>query len=81
VPGLIDGEFGAVWQADRGEQPPALIRDVPCRFDSIAPQLSEGGMDVVAHQVELVAALAVGRVNRKLGRGQGENEPAAACVY
>ena len=36
--------------------------------------------DVVAHQVELVAALAVGWVNSKLGRWQGENEPSVACV-
>ena len=38
-------------------------------------------MDVVAHQVELVMAFTVGWVNGKLGRGQGEDKPASACVY
>ena len=38
-------------------------------------------MDVVAHQVKLVMAFAIGWMNSKLGRRQGEDKPASACVY
>jgi len=80
MPGLVDRKFRAIRQADRREKPPALIRDIPCHFGSLASQLSEGRLDVVTHEVELVAALAVSRMNSQLGRGQAENEPASARV-
>ena len=81
VAGLVDGELRAVRQPDRGQQPPALVGDVPRHLGSLAPQLGERGVDVVAHQVELVTALTVGRVNGELGGRQGEDEPAAAGVH
>ena len=65
MPGLVDGEFRAVWQADRREKPPALVGHFPCHFNSLAPQVGEGGLDVVAHEVKLVTGLTVGRVNGK----------------
>jgi hypothetical protein len=37
-----------------------LIGDLPRHLGSLAPQLSQGGVDVVAHQVELVMARTVG---------------------
>jgi hypothetical protein len=80
MPGLINGKLGAVRQADRRKRPPALIRDVTCHFDSLAPQLGQGGLNVVTHEVELVTACTVSWVNGKLGRGQSENEPASARV-
>jgi len=80
MPGLVNGKFRAIRQADRGQQPPALIGDIPRHFGSLAPQLGQGGQDVVAHEVELVMALAVSGMNSELGRGQGENEPASARV-
>jgi hypothetical protein len=80
MPGLVDRKFRAVWQADRGQQSPALIGDVPRHFGSLPPEFGEGGVDVVTHQVELVMAVAVGRMNGKFCRGQGEDEPAAAGV-
>lgn len=80
VPGLINGEVRAVWQADRRKKPPALVADITCHFDSLAPQLSEGGLDVVTHEVELVMACPISGVNGQLGRGQGENEPASTRV-
>ena len=80
MPGLVDGKFRAIWQADRREKPPALIGHFPCHFGSLGPEVGEGGMDVVTHQVKLVTGPALGRVNGELGRGQGEDEPAAARV-
>jgi len=81
VPGLVDRELAAVRQADRGEQAPAHIGDLLRDFGSLTLQLGEGGVDVVAHQVELVAALPVGRVDGKLGGGQGEDGPSPARVH
>src|SRR5712691_9873794 len=81
VPGLVDGELGAVGQADRGHQAPALIGDVLADLGSLGAQFGERGVDVVAHQVELVAAFPVGGMNRQLSGRQGEDEPAAAGVY
>ena len=80
MPGLVDGKLRAVGQADGGKKPPALIGDIPCHLHSLAPQLGQGGLDVVSHEVELVMALAVGWMNGKLGWGQSEDEPASARV-
>ena len=80
MPGLVNREFRAIWQADRREQPPALVGHFPCHFDSPGPQVGEGGLDVITHEVKLVAAFAVGRVDSELGRRQGEDKPAAARV-
>ena len=81
MPGLVNGKLRAVRQADCCEKPPALIGDIPGHFGSLAFQLGEGGLNVVTHEVELVMARTVSRVNSKLGRGQSENEPASARVY
>ena len=72
-------ELRAVWQPDRREKPPALVGHFPCHFNSLAPQVGEGGLDVVTHEVKLVTGLTVGRVNGELGRRQGK-ETAAARV-
>lgn len=79
MPGLIDGKLRAVWQADRCEEPPALIGDIPGHFGSVAPQLGEGSLNVVTHEVELVMARAVSWADGKPGRGQSENQPASAA--
>jgi hypothetical protein len=81
VPGLIDGQLRAVWQADRRQAPPALVGDLPCHGDSLGSQLGEGGVDVVAHQVQLVTALAGGRMDSELGRRQGEDAPAPSDIH
>jgi hypothetical protein len=44
---------------------PALIRDLPGNLGAFARQLGERGMDVVAHQVQLVVAVPVGRMDRQ----------------
>jgi hypothetical protein len=77
---LVDREFPAVWQADRRQEPPSLIGDITRHLDAFGLQLGEGGMNVVTHQIKLVAAVAVSRMNSQLGRRQREDEPAAARV-
>jgi len=80
MPGLVDRQFSAVRQADRSEQPPALIGNVSRHFDALVPQFGERGVDVVTHQVKLMAGFTVGWMNGKLGRGQGKDGPASARV-
>jgi hypothetical protein len=80
MPGLINSQLRSVRQADRGKKPPALIADITCHFDSLAPQLGQGGLNVVTHEVELVMACTLSWVNGKFGRGQSENEPASARI-
>jgi DNA-binding CsgD family transcriptional regulator len=81
VPWLVDRELGAVRQPDRRQQAPALVGDVPGHLDALRPQLRERSLDVVAHQVQLVMAGPALRMDRQLGRGQREDEPAAARVH
>jgi DNA-binding CsgD family transcriptional regulator len=81
VPRLVDRELAAVRQPDRGQQAPALVGDVPGHLDALGAQLGQGGADVVAHQVQLVAGVSIGRVHGQLGGRQGEDEPAAARVH
>lgn len=80
MPGLVDGEFSAVWQADGRQQTPAQIGDVARYFDAFGPQLGEGGLDVVTHQVKLMTPVTVTWMNSHLGRRQREYEPAPARV-
>src|SRR5438552_14183756 len=76
--GLVDGKLRAVGQADRGHQAPALVGDLLRDLGSPGPQFGEGGVDVIAHQVELVAAFPVGGMNRQFSGRQREDEPASA---
>jgi hypothetical protein len=76
----MNSTLSFVGQADRGHEAPALIGDVLRDLDSLGAQFGERGVDVVAHQVELVPAFPVGGMNRQLGGRQGEDEPASARV-
>jgi len=81
VPGLVDRQLRAVGQPDRREQSPALIGDLPRHLDALAPQVGEGRLDVVAHEVKLVVPSTVSRVHREFGRRHGEDGPAAPRVH
>ena len=57
----------------------------PRMVESLASELGDGGIEVVAHERDLVADAGVGgrtlgRVHPDLGRRQGEDEPALAVV-
>ena len=81
VPGLIDGQFRAVWEADGRQASPALIGDVPCDFRSLSRQLGQGRLDVIAHEVEPASADGRPRTSAKNARtfsACGENT--TACI-
>jgi hypothetical protein len=67
VPRLVDRELLAVWKADRRKQAPPLIGDVTRRFDAFGTQLGECGINVITHQVKLMAPVTFSRVNSQLG--------------
>ena len=81
VPRLVDRELAAIRQPNRGQQAPALVGDVPGHLDALRAQLGQGGVDVVAHQVQLMTGGSLGRVDGQLGGRQGKDEPAAARVH
>ena len=82
VPGLIDGELPAVRQPDRRQQTPALVGDVAGHLDTFRPQFGQRGVDVIAHQVELMVTGHIRPwVHGQFGRRQREDKPAATRVH
>src|SRR5947207_15859950 len=76
---LVEPESAAAGQFDGGDEPPALPRHAVTELDALRCELAYGRLDVVAHQVELIAAaIRRCRVRGQLRRGQREDEPAAA---
>src|SRR5262249_20454812 len=75
---LVERKFGPARQPDRRPRPPARVRDRMGDLDSLCGQLCERGLDVVAHQVELVFGRSVGRMHTDLGGWQLEDQPAIA---
>jgi hypothetical protein len=78
---LVEGKFRAVRKADGRDKPPAAVGGFPGHVDSLAPEVGERGLDVVAHQIELVVAGAFGGVDGEFGWRQGEDQPASARVH
>src|SRR5207248_10035124 len=67
----------------RGEQAPALLLDRPGEDDTFGLELLYCRFDVVTHQVDLVAAFAIGGLggmNAELGGREGEDQPSVAGV-
>ena len=78
--GLVEADFGAAGQRDLGDGAPALF----VRGGALDTFFCEGGhfgLQVVAHEVELVGGAAFGGVDCHFGWREGEDEPAVACVY
>src|SRR5439155_11676017 len=66
-----------------GEQAPPLFLDRPGEDDAFGLELLYCRFDVVAHQVDLVAAFAIGGLggmNAELGGREGEDQPSMAGV-
>lgn len=81
VPGLIEPELVSSRQLQAGGDAPTLVRDGRRYFDAFGLQRFDGGVNVVAHQVEFVPAGFLDWVNREFGGRQGEYEPAASRIY
>jgi transcriptional regulator with XRE-family HTH domain len=77
---LVQPKLAATGQSNRGDEPEAFVADRPGDVDSLRFQIGDGGVDVIAHEVELVLASFVGRMGRQLRGRQGEDQPAAAGI-
>src|SRR5690242_10016391 len=76
---LINPQFLTTRERNLGHAAPRLLLNVANRQPFLS-QLDDGGLDVVAHQVQLVVLVALRRVNGKLGRGRGKDQPAMPGV-
>jgi hypothetical protein len=80
VLGLVQAEFGATGERDGGDEAKAGIGDRAAEFHATLFEIGDGGLDVVAQQVELLVASLLGRMHADFGGRQAEDEPAVACV-
>src|SRR5689334_15585672 len=65
---LVEGQLAATWHLDRRYQPEALVADRTAELDSLGREFGDRGVDVVAHQVELVMGRSLCGVGGQLGR-------------
>ena len=78
--GLVKAELGAAGKSERGDEAEAGVGDGSRELYSAAFEIGDGGVDVVAQEVELVVASLFGGVHADFGGRKRENEPAVACV-
>src|SRR5207237_5732943 len=79
--GLVQPNACAAGQGDPGDASPALLIEWPGDGDLSPLQFLCRRLDVLAQQVELVIALLLGRVDRKLCGRECEDEPTAARIH
>jgi len=76
---LVQADLAAARQGEMGESPPARFGDI-CEGNSSVAQVAHRGVEVVAHQVQLVGCGVLAWVHRHLGWGKFEYEPPVAGV-
>src|SRR5262249_28279851 len=76
---LIESEGAAARQAAPREEAPPFLAD-RSTSDAVAGEPRDFGLDVTAHEVELVFAIALGRVDGDFGGRQRKDQPAAASI-
>ena len=79
MPRLIDAERPTARQRKLREQTPALVLH-RATGDLALLHLRNERLDIVAHEIELVHVVLVGRMHRNLRRRQSEDEPSVAHI-
>jgi len=74
---LVEPDLGAVGERKGRHATPGLFRDQSCQSHALRCQRPDGGVEVVAQQVERVPR-GIGGVHGELGGWQGEDEPTRA---
>jgi hypothetical protein len=77
---LIEVDFTTPGKADSGNQTPPGLLNVGTN-DAFPAERSHFGREVVAHQIEGMAAVFIRRVKGNLRRWQGEDQPTVSRVY
>jgi hypothetical protein len=75
---LVETDLVAAGQPQLGYEPPTAVRNRHRRHNTALSQFGGHGVDVVAHEIQFVFGLAVGRMDGKLERRAGEDRPATA---
>ena len=78
--GLVQAEFGAAGERERGDETEAGVADRGAELYATLFEIGDGGIDVVAQEVKLVVASLLSWVHADFGGREAENEPAVASV-
>src|SRR5208282_2952435 len=76
---LVDADFAAAGERERGELSPTLLVYIRDSY-VLRLQIVQRCGEVVAHEVELVLVVLFGIVECGFGGREGEDQPAVACV-
>lgn len=77
---LVESELSRSLERKPGRPPPALLGDRGDELDALRFQLRPRAIEVLAHQVELMAAPTLTRVEGQLRRRQLKDQPATASI-
>ena len=77
---LVEAEFVAVGHPDGSRKPPAFLTDGSADVDALAFELSDGRLDVIAHEVELVVTSIVRWMGGQLCGREREDRPPLARI-
>jgi hypothetical protein len=80
VPWFVESELATAGQPERRHQAEALVADLLRELDTLSAKLLDRRAHVLAHQIELVMGIFVGRVSGELGGRKGEDQPSAAGI-
>jgi hypothetical protein len=83
VPRLIQPKLAAARHLDVDQPSKARLGNVPTELNTFGPELLDRGVNVVAHQIELVSSVIprLGGMNAKLRWREIENQPAVTGVH
>ena len=80
---LVEAEFAATGHAQSGHETKTSLLDGCEELDASGSQLGHRGLDVVAHEIQLVSsapALAACGMDAQLGRWEPEDQPPITCI-
>ena len=77
---LVYPDLAAARQANAADTAPSLFLDFLSELNTPTPQITDRGVELIAHEIELVTGLLRG-MHRHLGRREPENEPTATGVH
>jgi hypothetical protein len=77
---LVESEVGGARDVEGGHKPPSRVASRAGELDPLLLELLDRCLDVVAHQIELMVAIPLRGMGRKLRWGELEDEPPASGV-
>ena len=78
---LVHSDLATAGQAKAGEPAPPFLGDVLGELNALGAKITHGGLNVVAHEVQLVFAWAISGMHGQFRWRQSEDQPPAAGVH